>query len=252
MKKQKKQAAKKKKQAPQNKQSAPAVKKAQPISLPAPPEGKRLALHFMHGAPANASLCKDFKPDHWHNTRLAEENADIACKLDDVRLIPDASCDGVWLQNILPQLTYPDVIPFLQQVRRILRPAGTLLAMMPDLQKLAETMRDKGLERSLVPNTPKGPAIIDFLYGARNPKGDGSFRTGFVAHTLANRLAAADFKQVTVKCEGLYLFCKAQKPAPGVVMQDKPKIIAEDVNEMMIKRDEIDVPPAKWDDSIKI
>lgn len=252
MKKQNKQPPKKKKQTQRKTKRTPANAITQSIALPTSPQGKRLALHFMHGSPANAPLCKDFGADHWHNVRLAQSHADITGGLQDIQLIADTSCDGVWLQNILPQLTYPEVTPFLQQVMRILRPGGVLLAMVPDLQKLAETMRDTGLERPLMQNNPKGPALIDFLYGSRNLKEGTAFRTGFTAHTLANRLISAGFGQITVRCDGMYCFSKAQKPTPEMKLQKKPQIIQEDVNAMMVKRDEIDVPPATWDNNLKL
>jgi hypothetical protein len=91
----------------------------------------------------------------------------------------------------------------LQEMRRVLKPAGLTFITSPDLQEVARYVAEGKLEDPLY-MSPAGPiAPLDILYGHRPSVASGKAfvtpRTGFTSATLGAALIKAGFAAVMVQ-----------------------------------------------------
>jgi SAM-dependent methyltransferase len=80
--------------------------------------------------------CGPVTPDGWiHVDRFAGDGVHVVADLRDGLPIADRSLDVVVAMHVLQDLAYPDIVPALSELRRILRPGGVLRAGVPDLER---------------------------------------------------------------------------------------------------------------------
>lgn len=162
-------------------------------------------LHVGCGASRIAERHPHFQPQDWQEVRLdidAAAQPDIVADITDMKMVESGSFDAVYSSHNLEHL-YPHQVPVaLGEFRRVLRPEGYALILLPDLRSVAKRIAEDKLEDILY-QSPAGPvAPLDVLYGFRPSLARGQLymahKTGFTAKTLASTLARSGF--ATVLC----------------------------------------------------
>ena len=162
-------------------------------------------LHVGCGSSRIAERHPHYQPQDWQEVRLdidAAVQPDIVADITDMKMVESASFDAVYSSHNLEHL-YPHQVPAaLGEFRRVLRPEGYALIVLPDLRSVARRIAEDKLEDVLY-QSPSGPvAPLDVLYGFRPSLARGQLymahKTGFTAKTLAGALARSGF--ATVAC----------------------------------------------------
>jgi predicted SAM-dependent methyltransferase len=72
----------------------------------------------------------------WINSDIKPgPGVDLACDIREGLLLEDSTIDYVVSIHALPELPYPDLLPALEELRRVLRPGGVLRLALPDLDR---------------------------------------------------------------------------------------------------------------------
>lgn len=72
----------------------------------------------------------------WTNSdRKAGPGVDLACDIRGGLPVPDDSFDYVASMHALQEIPYPELVPVLRELRRVLKPAGVLRLGLPDLDR---------------------------------------------------------------------------------------------------------------------
>ena len=78
----------------------------------------------------------------WINSDIKEgPTIDIAADILDGLPLADGSIDYIVSIHALPELRYPDLVPALLELRRVLAPGGVLRLALPDLDRAIEAYR---------------------------------------------------------------------------------------------------------------
>lgn len=216
------------------------------------PAGKKSLLHIVFGTiKDHGPLHKRFQSGEWRQTpmelRLYPKTPfpDIA----PLAAVREASFDAAWVIHTLEYLYAHQVPQFFQNLRRILKKDGLLFVTAPDAQKAAESGYRFGLEKQLY-QTGLGPvAAIDLIYGFRPGLASDpvhhAHHTGFSPGSLGTRIREAGFADIKVQRDGYKLWAAAyvRHPMPE---RNEVEILGPNINDMMVKRDEIDQEPYLW------
>lgn len=178
------------------------------------PQDIRKLLHVGCGPATQAQAHPAFRdPRQWAETRLDIDpgaNPDIVASMTDMSVVGDAQFDAIFSSHNLEHL-YPHEVPTaLAEFRRVLKPTGVALVMVPDLQRVGELVAANGLEDPAY-RSPAGPICpIDMLYGFRKSLAEGNLfmahRMGFTRKTLSQYFLRAGFAAVTAQRDGFDLF----------------------------------------------
>ena len=80
--------------------------------------------------------CGDQGEPGWVNSDLKEgPGIDVSGDIRDGLPLPSDSFDYVVSVHALPMISYPDLVPVLAELRRVLKPGGVLRLVLPDLDK---------------------------------------------------------------------------------------------------------------------
>jgi len=166
----------------------------------------KTVLHVGCGAYARSKLHAEFLDSTWQEVRLdidPDVGPDIVTTMTDMRPVPDASHDAIYSAHNLEHL-YPHEVPLaLREFRRVLKPDGFALIVLPDLQAVAQLVADgKLVEPAYV--SPMGPiAPLDILFGFRPALAQGNafmaHHTGFIGGSLSAALLEAGFAATLVQ-----------------------------------------------------
>jgi predicted SAM-dependent methyltransferase len=89
----------------------------------------------------------------WINSDIKEDPAvDISCDILDGLPLEEGSVDYVVSIHALPELRYPDLVPALVELRRVLSAGGVLRLALPDLDRAIDAYRDGDLDYFLIPD----------------------------------------------------------------------------------------------------
>ncbi len=89
----------------------------------------------------------------WINSDLKDgPGIDISADIRDGLPLPDDSLDYIVSIHALPMISYPDLVPVLQELRRMLRTGGVLRLGLPDLAKGIEAYLRGDRDYFLVPD----------------------------------------------------------------------------------------------------
>jgi SAM-dependent methyltransferase len=78
--------------------------------------------------------CGSWREPGWINSDLHEgQGIDLTCDIRDGLPLPDDHLDYAVSIHALPMISYPDLVPTLSELRRVLKPGGVLRLGLPDL-----------------------------------------------------------------------------------------------------------------------
>jgi len=169
--------------------------------------GKKNVLHVGCGAFHPNKLPQDeFPAEEWQEIRVDIDPAvhpDVVASITAMPMIPDASCDGVFSSHNLEHLEGHEVARALAEFRRVLKPQGKLLILVPDMQTVAERVAEDRLEEIAYVSAAGPIRPHDMMYGLGSALAQGNrfmaHRCGFTATTLQQKLVAAGFSRVEVQ-----------------------------------------------------
>jgi SAM-dependent methyltransferase len=160
----------------------------------------RRVLHVGCGPRALGRLFAGFKG--WKETRLDIDptaDPDIVASIADMREVADASFDAVYSSHNLEHLEAHEVVGALREFRRVLRPGGFALIVVPDLQAAAEAIVAGKLDEPLYQSEGGPVAAIDMIFGFRPALKAGmrgmAHRTGFILKSVAQCVQEAGFPE---------------------------------------------------------
>lgn len=107
-------------------------------------------------APGLARLnwgCGDAGEPGWINSDLKDgPGIDFSADIRDGLPLADASMDYIVSIHALPMISLLDVVPVLQELRRLLKPGGVLRLCLPDLERGIAAFQAGNAEHFLVPD----------------------------------------------------------------------------------------------------
>lgn len=179
----------------------------------------KTVLHTGCGPKRPNALPEMFPHREWDEIRLdlnPQVRPDYIADITDMPIIHTASVDAVFSPHNLEHLYAHQVPSALKEFKRVLRPGGFAVIVVPDLQLAAELI-SKGQSDKKLQDTKAGPVTpLDIVYGLRGAvehKDDLLHKTGFTAETLRAALEQAGFARIQVNREprGLSLWAQAVK-----------------------------------------
>jgi SAM-dependent methyltransferase len=150
--------------------------------------------------------CGPHTPSGWVNSDI-EAGPGVGCVADIRRGLPfpDEHFDFIVSIHVLPELAYPELIPALQELRRVLKPGGTLRLSLPDLDLAIDAYRNRDIDYFLIPDedarTISGKLIVQLLWYGRS-------RSMFTWEYTRELLERAGYLNVTR--------CRFEKTASGL------------------------------------
>jgi predicted SAM-dependent methyltransferase len=149
----------------------------------------------------------------WINSDIKEDpTVDISCDILDGLPLEEGSIDYVVSIHALPELRYPDLVPALMELRRVLAPGGVLRLALPDLDRAIEAYRAGDRDYFLIPDEDARSAGAKFI---TQMLWYGYSKTLFTFDFIAELLGRAGFAEVR-RCE----FQQTHSPYPEIVSLD--------------------------------
>ena len=164
------------------------------------PQGTRKLLHIGCGPKTQANTHPTFHdPRQWAETRLdIDPNArpDIVASMTDMSMVESEQFDAIFSSHNLEHLYPHDVPTALAEFKRVLKPTGFALIIVPDLQRVGELIAADKLEDPAY-MSPSGPICpVDMLYGFRKSLAAGNLfmahKMGFTRKTIAQYFLRLD------------------------------------------------------------
>jgi SAM-dependent methyltransferase len=157
--------------------------------------------------------CGEHTAPGWINSDAnGEGGADLVCDIRQGLPLEESSVDYAVSVHAFPELAYPEVVPALQELRRVLKPGGVLRLVLPDLQKGIEAFIHGNDDYFLVDESEVrsrgGRFIVHLLWY-------GYSRTLFTADFVEELLVRAGFADVA-ECQ----YRRTPSRFPGIVELD--------------------------------
>jgi SAM-dependent methyltransferase len=152
----------------------------------------------------------------WINSdRKRAPGIDIACDIREGLPLPDESIDYAVSIHALPEVPYPELVPVLTELRRVLKPGGVLRLGLPNLEHAVDAYRRGDRDWFLIPDEEMsslgGKLIAQLVWY-------GYSRTLFVPQFADELLRKAGFAQVHHVAGG-----ETASPFPDIVaLDDRP------------------------------
>jgi len=139
--------------------------------------------------------CGPTPPQGWINSdRLHGDGIQVSCDIREGLPLPDDAFEYAVSIHGLQDLPYLDVVPALQELRRVLQPGGVLRLGLPDLERAMEAYARGARDYFYIPDadavTLGGKLIVQIIWY-------GSVRTPFTWPFARELLAKAHFARVT-------------------------------------------------------
>jgi predicted SAM-dependent methyltransferase len=149
----------------------------------------------------------------WINSDVkAGAGIDLSCDILEGLPLADESIDYVVSIHALPELRYPDIVPALRELRRVLVPGGVLRLALPDLDRAIRAYLDGDSDYFLVPDEDArgigAKFVVQMLWY-------GYSKTLFTGDFVAELLERAGFDDIR-RCE----YKRTAGPFPGIVELD--------------------------------
>jgi predicted SAM-dependent methyltransferase len=131
----------------------------------------------------------------WINSDILEHpDIQVVCDIRDGLPLENDSIDYIVSIHALPELPYPDLVPALRELRRVLKPGGALRLALPDLDRAIAAYRNGERDYFLIPDDEvrsiAGKLIVQIIWY-------GHSRTLFTRDFIEELLLKAGFSEVT-------------------------------------------------------
>lgn len=152
----------------------------------------------------------------WINSdRKQAPGIDLSCDIREGLPLADDSIDYAVSIHALPEVPYPDLVPVLTELRRVLKPGGTLRLGLPNLERAIDAYRRADRDWFLIPDDEMsslgGKLIAQLVWY-------GYSRTLFVPEFAEELLRRAGFPQVRQLAHG-----QTASPFPDIAaLDDRP------------------------------
>lgn len=149
----------------------------------------------------------------WINSDQKEgPGIDISCDIRNGLPLESDSIDYIVSIHALPEVPYPELVPTLQELRRVLKPGGVLRLSLPDLDKGIQAYLRNDRDYFLIPDEEVksigGKLIVQLIWY-------GYSRTLFNYDFIREILLKAGFSQVSQCC-----YKETNSPYAGIVELD--------------------------------
>ena len=152
-------------------------------------------------------------PPGWINSdRKESPGIDISCDILDGLPLDTGSIDYAVSIHALPEVSYPDLVPVLKELRRVLRPNGVLRLGLPDLERAIQAYLRQDSSYFLIPDEEAmslGAKFVVHLIWY------GYTRTLFTHDFMEEHLYKAGFTRVD-----RWAYGETNSPYPGIVELD--------------------------------
>ncbi len=157
--------------------------------------------------------CGPWTVEGWINSDIADHpGVELVCDIREGLPLEDESIDYAVSNHALPEIPYSDLLPTLDELRRVLKPGGVLRLALPDMDKGIDAYRSGEEDYFLIPNEEwrsiGSKFVVQMVWY-------GYSRTMFNHDFVAELLIKAQFSQVT-RCE----FQQTASPYPEIVEID--------------------------------
>lgn len=161
---------------------------------------------------------RDYLGEDWQHIRVDIDPDVKPDVIDDIRKLSqfaDNSADGIYSSHNLEHLHPNDALDALKSFLRVLRPGGSMFALVPDIQIACQWVAEgKGLET--IYNSPMGPITpIDMIYGHRGLTYANQYqihRCGYTVDSMRWLVNEAGFTQMRVlKGQGFDIWAYGEK-----------------------------------------
>jgi SAM-dependent methyltransferase len=166
---------------------------------------KKLVLNVGCGPYNPEALPQLFRDGNWQEIRLdinTAVNPDILGTITDLSAVPDNSVDGVFSSHNLEHIYHYEVPIALEEFKRILKPDGFLMIVVPDMQTAAEFVARGDMENEPLYISPGGPVRALWMFYGMGTEVPGmpymAHKTGFTSQNLTQKLQEANFPRVEV------------------------------------------------------
>jgi predicted SAM-dependent methyltransferase len=179
------------------------------------PVEKRRILNAGSGPQTARSIAPLFKTADWEEVRLDIDpsvNPTVVGSIADMSAqFEAATFDAVWSSHTLEHLFAHEVLPALNEVRRVLKPDGFALIFCPDIESVVQHLLEHGAEHVAYVSQAGPITPLDMLYGHSASIAQGrhymAHNTGFTADRLGNLLVDAGFSTVNVRRDEHFEIC---------------------------------------------
>ena len=196
----------------------------------ATPPGIRRLLHVGCGPKNQAKTHPAFHdPGQWAETRLdIDPNAkpDIVASMTDMSMIAPAQFDAIFSSHNLEHLYPHDVPTALAEFRRVLKPTGFALIIVPDLQRVGELIAADKLEDPAY-MSPSGPICpVDDAgpdSAKASPPAISSWHTGWDSRARRSRNTCCARASLRSGRSGTASICSRSAIAPSLKLDAAPQ-----------------------------
>jgi SAM-dependent methyltransferase len=97
--------------------------------------------------------CGSWTEPGWINADIKDEpGVDISCDILDGLPLDSNDLDYAVSIHSLPEIPYPDLVPALEELRRVLKPGGVLRLSLPDMEKAIAAYQRNDRDYFLIPD----------------------------------------------------------------------------------------------------
>lgn len=180
----------------------------------------KLVLNVGAGPAGNPRVRETFPEPAWREIRLdidRQVRPDIVATFSSLAL-GTATMDAVWSSHSLEHLFAHEVPPAIAEVWRVLKPGGTFIVAVPDLQLLGAIIGEGRLEEPLYESSMGPITARDIVFGHQESIARGlvhmAHKTGFTPLLLGRLLVEAGFGPVVLRRQPHFeLLAMATKPS---------------------------------------
>jgi SAM-dependent methyltransferase len=139
--------------------------------------------------------CGEYPEPGWINSdRKDGPGIEVSCDIRDGLPLPAGSVDYAVSIHALPEVPYPELVPVLRELRRVLRRGGVLRLALPDLERGIAAYQAGDRDYFLIPDedaaTLGGKLVTQLVWY-------GYSRTLFTADFIEEQLGKAGFERIT-------------------------------------------------------
>lgn len=133
------------------------------------------------------------EPGWLNSDRKDGPGIDLSCDIRAGLPLDSGSIDYAVSIHALPEVPYPDLVPVLEELRRVIKPGGALRLALPDLNKAIQAYQSGDRDYFLIPDEDMqslgGKLILQLIWY-------GYSRTLFTADFIEEILLRAGFREV--------------------------------------------------------